>query len=93
MGQSTAEEVLIYGNVAASIQPRTAPVNRTGSDPLPYDAGGPVAWRVFIPAATAPIGGIKTRDIVVDDAGDIYQINSAYPNVLNWQLDCTRLEA
>lgn len=93
MGRDKTKETLVYSNLVASIQAPSIGSTRSGDDRLPYDAPGPARWNIFLPMGVAPIGTIKTRDIIVDDNNDRYQIAVAYANILGWKLQAIRLEA
>lgn len=93
MGQNRTTETLLFSGIAASIQATASRATRSGDDRQPYDAPGPVVWNIIVPFSTAPLGGLKTRDIVVDDVGDRYQVSAAYPDGVVWKLASLRLDA
>lgn len=93
LGQKKANEVLLYGGIAASIQSPSVGSRRQSEDGQPYDAAGPARWNFFFPNIVAPNGSIATRDIVVDDNGDRYQVAVANRSLITWKLQCIRLEA
>lgn len=60
---------------------------------LPTDAVDQPTWRIFIPRRAAALGTIQSRDIVVDDLGQRYQIaGPPYWNSLGYQLRALSLE-
>lgn len=86
-----ADESVIASGLPASIQEK----GRAGRGDvgLPADTTQATIWQIFIPGASAALGGIQNRDIVVDDLGNRYQVIAAYWNSLGFKLKVTLLEA
>lgn len=60
---------------------------------LPGDASAKTFWTILIPAASAGIGLIRSRDIIVDELGVRYQVSAPYWNSLGYGLLVELLEA
>lgn len=88
-GETPTNETPVASGLPASIQLQKDR-GKPAAD-LPADAGK-TTWRVFIPAASAALGLIKTRDIVTDDLGQRYQVVGPYWNSLGHNLLVERLE-
>jgi hypothetical protein len=70
-GLAASNQTLIAQNIRAHIQSDrqgTAPIAR-----LPADAAGESIWKIIF---KLPIGTVQTRDVIVDDIGNIYQVIS-----------------
>jgi hypothetical protein len=93
LGHNRAIESLVFSGVAASVQCPNVTPRRIGDGVLPDDAAGPVRWNIFLPANAVPKGSIISRDIVVDDEGNRYQVIVAYWTLLGWKIQTVRLEA
>lgn len=88
-GELPSTETSVASNLPASIQF----YKERGSNEarLPGDTGE-THVRIFIPAASAALGLIKTRDIVADDLGQRYAVVQPYWNSLGHSLVAKRLE-
>jgi hypothetical protein len=86
-------EVLLFSGIIASVQCPSIGSRRIGDGVLPDDAPGPIRWNIFLPANAIPNGSVVSRDIVVDDEGNRYQVAAAYRTPLGWKVQTTRLEA
>ncbi|WGS53576.1 hypothetical protein LFL96_21195 [Paraburkholderia sp. D15] len=81
-GVQPSNETPVASDLPASIQLKK---ERGKPDPnLPADAAAKTFWTVFIPLGSAPLGLIRTNDIVTDDIGNRYQITGAYWNSLGY---------
>lgn len=89
-GVTTAAETVILTGLPASIQALTG---KRGELDLPAAAYSQSQWKIFLPRNAAGLGSILSRDIVVDDAGERYQIFASYWNSLGFQLRALLLEA
>lgn len=89
-GVQPAQESPVASGLPASIQ-LSRDRGRTEAN-LPADSGKTL-WKVFIPAAYAPLGLLQSRDILTDDLGARYQVLGMYWNSLGHNLLCERLEA
>jgi len=90
-GVTEANESMVATNLPASIQQ-----SRDTGRPLggtPSDAPQRAQWRVFIPAGSVANGKIQTRDVVVDDLGNRYQVVDPYWNSLGYRLTVELLQA
>lgn len=87
--QQTDEDVIAKG-IAASIQAKGTsgrnPVGLPGDTPL-------VTWRILTPTSALQAGQVRDRDIIEDDLGNRYQVQSDYTNSLGCNFLCIRLEA
>ena len=92
-GHNRTTEVLTFGPVAASIQCPSVGNTRTADGKLPDDTAGPVRWNIYLAAGVAANNAILTRDIIVDDLGNRYQVDSAYWSPAGWKIQTIRLEA
>src|SRR5258705_11092172 len=77
MGHVRGTEALLFSGIPASVQCPSIGSRRTGDGILPDDAPGPIRWNIFLPANAVPNGSIISRDIVVDDEGNRYQVAAA----------------
>lgn len=93
LGHRRATEVLQLSNIQASLQSPSIGTRRSGEGSLPDDAVGPVRWNIFVPAGAIVKGTVLSRDIIVDDEGNRYQVASAYWTPLGWKIQTIRLEA
>lgn len=90
-GVIEANETVIATALPASIQ-----LQSKGGTPeagTPSDAFSMSRYNIMIPAASAALGLIADRDVVVDDLGERYQVVGNYWNSLGYNLSATRLEA
>lgn len=84
-------EVVLYTNIVASVQQRTA--GRASGGPLPADPSYRPEWVIVIPVlAGVPRYGIRDRDIVIDDEGYRYAVEAARMSTFGYRLSCVRLE-
>ena len=93
MGHVRSTESLLFSGIVASVQCPSIGSRRIGDGVLPDDAPGPIRWNIFLPANAIPNGSVISRDIVVDDEGNRYQVAAAYRTPLGWKVQTTRLEA
>lgn len=83
-----ADEASIETGIAASIQQRRS--GGQNSVGLPGDARV-TSHRIFFRWPTPDL--VKKRDIITDDLGIRYQVDSPYWNSLGFRLECIELEA
>ena len=86
-GLRTSGETPVATALACHIQ-----LDRQGKNPsagLPADAVGQPTWRIVFP--TMPRGTVKSRDVIVDDAGTRYQVYAAAWNPLVTSCLCVEL--
>jgi hypothetical protein len=89
-GQTQAGETNVAAGVVCNIQlRREGQKNTTG---LPGDANRPT-YDVRIPKAALANGTVRDRDIVTDDLGHRYVVQSDYWDSLGYALRVERLEA
>ena len=74
----------ILSGVPASIQFQS-PVSRNG-DGVPTDAHAPNVWSIFVPKDAIALGGIKARDVIIDDLGTRYQVIAPYWSPLGYKV-------
>jgi len=90
-GSSPTIETVILAGIPASIQ--AASTGRvTGTSLTPSAAPGPIHWRIFIPLNALAKGMVLDRDILIDDEGSRYIVESNYWNSLGYRLSAIRLE-
>jgi hypothetical protein len=83
-------ETVIASDVCASIQLANDGVrNAVG---LPSDAPSRPVWKLLIPASALALGTIRSADIITDDIGQRYVIQSPYWNSLGYACRMTTLE-
>lgn len=88
-GLSSNDETIIEGNIPARIQ-----FDRHGRAPspgLPGDSQYQPLYKVMFQGITE--GTVQSRDIVVDELGNRYQISAVYWNPLITDCRCQKLEA
>lgn len=85
-------EQILYKNVCCDIQAQQT--GRTKDGLLPSDATTKPSWLILVPTSSGiPKGGIRDRDILVDDEGYRYITAQAWWTPLSYNLSCVRLEA
>jgi len=84
-------EDVLYTAVPCGISAKTA--GRTRSSLLPADIVYRPSWTITIPPDTIPKGGIRDRDIIIDDESYRYGVSAAMWTSIGWQLEAVRLEA
>ena len=84
-------ETALYTGVPASIQAGAS--GRKRDSALPQDAVSNPTWVIYVGAGAVPKGGVRDRDIIVDDEQYRYEVGQAYWNILGLKLTCIRLEA
>lgn len=90
--QTSAQgETVLFTDIPASIQ--SATMGRKKDAALPQDAVFAPSWIIFTPANALPKGGVRDRDILVDDGGYRYEVAQANWDILGYKLSCIRLEA
>ena len=88
LDSSTGEGVVLTG-LSAAISYGSGASRADNKLPASVQPSG---WLILIPRNEASRGQIWNRDIVVDDQGNRYQVNSAPFLALGYQLHCTLLE-
>jgi hypothetical protein len=88
-GQSQATETVVATGLPASIQERREGSNNPVG--LPSDATRP-SWYIFIPRGFADLGTILAADVIVDDLGTRYQVDSPYWDSLGYRLTVRTLD-
>lgn len=88
---SAQGETVLYTGIAASIQSGTT--GRKKDSSLPQDAVFAPTWFIFTPANAIAKGGVRDRDIVIDDDGYRYEVAQSQWDILGYKLSCIRLEA
>lgn len=83
---SSSSETMLFTNIAASIQHRGSNVLKAG---LPADANTGNQWNILF---NLPNGSVWERDVITDEFGKRYQVNTAYWNSLGYQCECERLQ-
>lgn len=89
-GVTDGTETTLYTGLMASIQVKSAV--RQHLNALPADTRAPYVWSVFLQKSAVPLGGIENRDIVIDELGNRYQVESAQWGLLGYHLRCRLLE-
>ncbi len=90
-GTNPTDEVTIFSGLPASIQ--LAKERGKPDTNLPADAGRTL-WRILMPlSAGVTASSVLRGDIVIDDAGQRYQVWGPYVNSLGPNLLAERLEA
>ena len=85
-----SNEVAVASNLPASIQHKKD--GRKPEADLPNDVSKLPYYNIFLPASAAALGLIKRQDIITDDLGIRYQVQSPYWNSLGYNLFCEELE-
>lgn len=85
-----ANETPVASNLPASIQHKKD--GRKPDADLPNDVSKLPYYNIFIPLNAAALGLIQRRDIITDDLGIRYQVQSPYWNSLGYNLFCEELE-
>ncbi len=88
-GVTAATETAILSGIAASLQ--IAGGGKSPDNKLPSSISQS-GWKVYINGNDAPAGSILNRDIVIDDAGNRYQVTGVQLTPLGTVLNCTILE-
>lgn len=89
-GELQSTETVVATGLPASIQ-----LKKEGGAPssnLPGDVSKRPFYLVMIPASAAALGTINRQDIVTDDLGNRYQVQSNYWNSLGYALFTEQLE-
>jgi len=86
----TGEDIIFTG-LPAGIQ-FVSPLSRGAGSTLPSDTHAPGVYTIFIPLASAALGTIFNRDVIVDDLGNRYQVEDAYFTPLGFKLRARLLE-
>lgn len=89
-GVTAAAETEIYFDLPASIQPRSSVRQHVNS--LPSDQRSPYVWSFYLKNGAVPVGGIKNRDIIVDDQGERYQVEASQWTLLGCHIRALMLE-
>lgn len=89
-GQTEGGETVVATGIRCNIQLRREGQRDTTG--LPADANRPT-YDVRVPKRLLPLGTVKDRDIVIDDLGVRYIVQSAYWDSLGYALRVETLEA
>lgn len=93
LGHSRSTETLLFSGIASSLQCQKVGTQRSGDGRLVDDPPGPVRWDVYISSTDIAKGQIVSRDIIVDDEANRYQVVAAYWTPAGWKIQTIRLEA
>src|SRR5450631_1390586 len=93
LGHKRTTEALLFSGIAASLQCQKVGTQRSGDGRLADDPPGPVRWDVYISATDILKGQIVSRDIIVDDEANRYQVVASYWTPSGWKIQTIRLEA
>jgi hypothetical protein len=88
---SAQGETVLFTDIPASIQSGTT--GRKKDSSLPQDAVFAPTWFIFTPANAIAKGGVRDRDIIIDDDGYRYEVAQSQWDILGYKLSCIRLEA
>jgi hypothetical protein len=87
---SAGDDVVLFVDLPASIQ--YAATARTPGDQLSSSARVLTDWKIIIPAGLIPADGVTERDILTSDLGKRYQVFSARPGLLSFQIRASLLQ-